>query len=204
MVTTTLDTNFTHPNLIQAGFTDDFNRANGPVTNTPGGKPWVPSSPTGTDMPLVVSSSAAKRGTGGTASRTIWTVDSLLADGHLRFTVGTYGDGSFAVVFRAVDSNNYLMVQGRQSASTLQYAFQRRVGGTPSTVASSGSTASAAGDVVDILMAGTSITVTVNGSPLFGGARTESNFSTATKHGILLQAGSSGNESIDQISMTRN
>lgn len=200
----TLDTTFTDPRLVLAGFADNFNRPNGPVSSTPGGKPWEAHSPSGTDMPLVVASNHAKRGTGGTASRTIWTVDSHLSDGHLKFTVGNAGDHSFAVVVRALDADNYVLVQGRQSAANLVYAFQKRIAGTATTVASAGSVASAPGDEVDIVMDGPLITVNVNGAPLFGGSRSIPELVSATRHGILLQAGSSGNETIDDISMTRN
>jgi len=176
------------------GFLATFDQPDGPIQATNDGKGWEHIVPSGTRLPLVVVSGEAAKGVGGSSSRTLSVVESHLADGHIQAIVGGLGDSSGSIVFRVVDSNNYIRVSCRADATTRQYRIIKRVAGTETTVASTGSVTSAANDVIDVVMAGTSITVSINGVVIFGGAKVVAEFPTATKHGILLQAASTGAE----------
>ena len=203
-----LDTVFTNPNLPIApepGFFATFDQPDGPVGRTSvGNRLWVPESlPTATaHWPLMVASGKAVRGAGNATTmgtRTAWVVDAEDSDGVLIGKVGALGDATLTLALRYVDINNYIAVGCRQSSSSLIYQFVKRVGGTQSTVASTGSVASAGGDVIHVTAAGTSVTVSVNGTTIFGGVRTIADFANSTRHGVLLQSASSGIESWEEV-----
>lgn len=203
-----LDTVFTNPNLPVApepGFFDTFDRPDGPVGRTSvGNRLWVPESlSTATaHWPLTIASGKAVRGAGSATTmgtRTAWLVDAEDSDGVLIGKVGVLGDATLTLLLRYVDINNYIAVSCRQTSSILNYRFVKRLGNVESTVASSGTIASASGDEIRVTAAANMVTVAVNGATIFGGAKPINDFVTATRHGVLLQSASSGIESWEEV-----
>lgn len=197
-----LDTVFNNPNLPidpEPGFFDDFGRADGPVGYTSAERrPWV-AAKGGVPYPLVVASGAAARGVGGTATNSFWTVDAYAADGVLNARVGQIGDSTGTLLFRFADPNNYLGLACRASSTVRTYALIRVVDGVRTTIASTGSVASASGDNIEITMLGNHVWVKVNGASILGGDNVVTAHATAHRHGIALFSVSSGAETWNEI-----
>lgn len=152
---------------------DNFNRANG----APG------STPTGSYAWTAVGINGAASGTWAVTSNQLAlsgaTGDQSLVvnDGQANGTVSVkcnQNDGG--LVFRGVDGNNFLMLW----ADSAGYKLMLR-NNTWTQLASSGTTP-AAGDVLSVVLNGSSITWKVNGTTL--GAVTNTNNQSATRHGV--------------------
>jgi lysophospholipase L1-like esterase len=171
---------------------DSFNRANGAVgVADVGGQTWT------------------RYRTGGATPTTTWTVtnnqlvatvspatDELLvvdtgqADGVVSGQlVTTAAAKDLGLVFRCVDGTKFWMVW--VSASNYKLMLYN---GSYTTVATASPAGQAPTDVVAVTLAGSSITVTRNGSTVM--TATDSTFSTATQHGFR----SFGNGAFDNFS----
>jgi hypothetical protein len=175
-----LDTNFNNLNLplvARPGFTDNFNAADGNLTYTTDLKPWVFVS--GSANPLWVRSSG-KAVIGPSAPSSVAYVDGLSADGVLTQTIGSIGASrNAALVFRFVDANNYLYLKWTEG--TGKYRCYKYMAGVTTQVFGT-STTSANADVIEVTMAGSTVSAKINGTTV--GTATVTDFQTATKHGM--------------------
>ena len=146
-------------------FADDFNRADGVLTGQTtsiGGKVW---SATGTGTPRIYSNTAGVDPT-GSATRALLT--NTVMDGTLKMTLATRSvDASEQIVFRRNDASNELMLSRQNSGSQVWTLF-KRVAGTATAVFAS-AVPITSGDVVEVDMSGTTVTVRVNGSQIYSG-----------------------------------
>lgn len=170
------------------GFNDQFTRVDGAVGLTPEGKPWNSSVNSGNAYPMRVSSNNAVFASGGTASRTAWLVDTGVLDGTFEAKIGSPGtDFTISFLVRASAQNDYVAVDWRRSAGVNTYRLSKRTsaGGLVEVAYTPGVTCTA-GDVVQVVIAGNSFTVKVNGATLFGGAQTITDHASATGAGVLV------------------
>jgi hypothetical protein len=175
--TLTIPTSVTVP-----GFDDNYaSFGDGPVSGA-----WTSSVNSGAALPLVVSSGALTYGSGGTAGRTAWLREGSSANGTLRATVGVTSEFLLSLLVRATDANNYIAIDFQRSSSVHTVRLSKRVATTISEVAFTPSVTLATNDVIEVVLNGTSIDVKVNNTSLFGGPQTITDFTTITKHGVLL------------------
>lgn len=146
--------------------TDSFNRANSTTTmgDTDTGQTWVPNSGTwGIENNLAYCLSSP-----GAQATTV--VQSSVSDCTIQFTMAVSGDAG--VCFRSTDDNNHFI--------TNNGSLFRKQGGGFTSLGSTGGYAN--GDVLKVVLSGSSITVYRNGSSVL--AVSDSFNSTATKHGL--------------------
>lgn len=186
------------------GFIDDFNRADGPVGTTADGKEWVTQVSSGSIPALVIVNNAAKVvSSGGTAPRAIYTLEGDKADGQLRAVIRSLGEGRMGLLVRGADPNNFIALYWNRSSTVKTYALQKRVNGQVTELAYANSVEAKSGDDISIFLNGTSIEVWVNGSMIFGGPITVTDFATVTKHGLAYSNASTlREESVDSIQFT--
>lgn len=171
-------------------FADDFNRGNGTLVGqtTPiGGKVWQRyTSGTGT-KDFVISGNAA--GGTGDNSRQLMGIDCATGDGILRVTYKGGGANSDIIIpFRIAatgPTSNYLMLTG----ATGKWTLRKTIAATTTTIGVT-PVATAAGQAIEIRLAGSSIKVYVNG--VLAGAYTETDLQAETRHGIGSIAASAG------------
>lgn len=153
-------------------FSDNFNRADGPLGSTPiGDLPWIvaPGSVT-----VVANGLAMGAGT------SVALVDAEMSDGLYRTVVRTAATGLLQIVFRGVDATANHLSLTRTDLANQFWTLWKRVSGNPTVIASSGIPI-ADGDVVEVNLNGEAVTVTVNGAEMFDGMVPE--FATATRYG---------------------
>lgn len=167
---------------------DDFNRADGPVGVTPlGGYTWT-AYPSGDLALYTVNTNRLVAGAGRSQPATLL-INDAQADGTVSavlFTVPVSGQSG--VAFRAAADGSGLTFW-REPGGTYRLSNRTAAGGI-TTVAGPSAAIGAAGDVVSVEMAGTSITCKVNGATLF--THTDNTFTTNTRHGLYMPAGGSG------------
>ena len=116
-------------------------------------------------------------------------VESGLADGTIQFTVAsnTFPNQSGSY-FRATDANNgYILESGVASTAKL---YKYVAGVATQIAASAGTVTFNTGDVIQVVLAGTSITVKRNGTTII--TVTDSTYTTQTKHGLYTIVPSGG------------
>ena len=150
---------------------DNFNRVDGPVGSTPtGGFAWTPTAMSGTVTWATSGSHLAGATAGGEGLL-------LIDDGHADGTLSaTYLGGDGGLVFRAVSATNFIMLWVNGGTWTL---IRQNSGYA---VLAGGLAAAANGDVVQVVLAGSTVTVKVNGTQVYTG--TQAINTTATKHGL--------------------
>lgn len=150
---------------------DSFDRANGAIGTADSGQTWSVLSGNWT-----VESNKARNTFGGTQSFCV--IDAGIADCTLEVTVsGTLNSGG-GIAFRFTDANNGLFIEIANGSQTVIYKLQ----GGGFTQLSIISMSWAAGDVMTVVLSGTSITLKKNG--VVAGSTTSSFNQTATKHGL--------------------
>lgn len=200
-----LDTDFTVPNLPvdpPLGFSDNFNRADNASSlgySSGESRLWQTASTNG--APTFGISGNALALTAATAGNAIAFQECYVSDGTLTATMlatGTVKGGGLA--FRIQDGSNYYYL-ARQNASgpNFYYTLLKRVAGS-ATILNTSTTLITAGDVMSVVMNGSSIIVKVNGATLF--SVTDTTFVTGTKHGVYTAGtGSLDGIKIDTISL---
>lgn len=163
---------------------DSFNRANNLLTlgNADTGQTWIvpaDSQIAGTPVWGIISNTAYVP---VPVNKDIAFVDAGVADGTIQVTIATTGGAAsdLGVVFRYVDNANFWYANIENI--TPSYNLWQVVAGSfnqPTT----GTTTVADGDVLSVVLSGTSITFKKNGTTL--NTLTDATFQTATRHGII-------------------
>lgn len=110
--------------------------------------------------------------------------DASRADGVFRATLATKGPGSTeSVFFRYADNNNTFFLRRIGGGSAERWRLMKVVSGSASDVYAPGSGWEIAdGDEVEVRLRGTTVTVLINGAPLYSGTQTD--LATNTKFGV--------------------
>lgn len=157
----------------------------------------------GTVIPLAVAGGKLTYGSGGNAPRTTHTWDGDGANGTLRATVANVGEFWLSLLARATDAGNYIAVDFQRNTSTHTVRLSKRVAGTLTEVAYTPAVELKAGDVVDVVLSGTSVEVKVNGTSTLGGPQTITEHATVTRHGVLLSNSAvARTEALSRLSFT--
>ena len=161
------------------GFTDNFNRADGPPGNTLNGKPWVATSAS-TNWQISSNQLAA---IGATISGALY-VDAGISDCTFTAVFGGTFERNWGMMLRFGDSANYFRfsyVGGTSGAPLGQ--LTKVLAGTVSTVATEATSAPwVAGDTFAVVLAGSSFTIKKNGTTII--TATDSSLVTNTKFGF--------------------
>jgi len=174
----TLANIYTVSNII---WSDNFNGSNtsqlqGRVTPV-GGKTWNEST---VGSIAIVSNQAAQQNIAG-GDKYAW-VDSGRSDGTYSVKIPSLTGAAFNL-FRFVDTNNHFIV----GCNSTTLVFYVRVAGGYTSL---GTSTIAAGDIIAVVMNGSSITIKRNGSTVIGPI-TNTNHQSATKMGIMGQSSAS-------------
>jgi hypothetical protein len=164
--------------LPNATIYDSFNRADNASSlgTSDSGHIWV------YDSQVWGISGNKARPYSGTADKSIY-IDSGKSDCTVQCTfasaLGTAAATAHRMTFRWQDTTHYFAIQ----ATTTGYTLWLQNGGWTSLATSSGFTP-AQGDVVKVVLSGSSITVFANGTQII--SVTNTNYQTATKHGLAI------------------
>lgn len=166
------------------GFADTFSRADAAVLGSTEGansKPWQIFNSSGSSTWSIAGSSAQM--TASTAN-SFAIAESYLANGTLQATVKSAGTSHAGyMVARFVDASNNLILCLRQGAGINRYVLSKRVAGVMTVLGTGAANQpSTDGDIVQIILNGSSIIVMRNGVSII--TATDSAFSTATKYGF--------------------
>jgi hypothetical protein len=161
-----------------ANRTDNFNRADSSAalgTPSDGGSAWVSQfSGGGVGWGISGNKGYDQYDAGGTG---IATLDSSSADTTVQATLSAVGN-EIGLVARFSDTSNYLFIRARSSDG---YTLFKRVAGSATSLGNYAGTP-ANGDVLALVMSGSSLTVQVNGVSRI--TATDSFNNTATLHGL--------------------
>lgn len=175
---------FKAPALAGTLFSDTFTRANSALTM---GAPWVVD-PLGASLGMLfgIDTNQAYCVTFGTGAQAVCTVEWLVPDARLAFTVPVLG-GGFAAAVRTVDALNGWAVRTDLAGSTRFLDLQSVTAGVATVVARVPYVA-AAGDTITVDCVGTTITGTITRAGVsvavlsYAGA---SQFLTASRFGVV-------------------
>lgn len=185
-----------------ANVTDSFNRADDAATlgNADSGQTWVPDDSGGGFFSVWgISGNRAYAPGPAPDHQTQAYVETGKSDGTVAVKIAVYG-GDDGIIFRYRDVNNYLLATV-VSGGTERIIYERVAFAFAALDVSSG-LSFGDGDVLGVVMSGTSIITTKNGSP-FGTPITTSRFQTETKHGIRTYTGATGTTTrFDDFSFT--
>jgi hypothetical protein len=185
------------PDEVMPGpaFYDDFNRANGPLpgSESTSGHTWVDGGIVENSgaygEPMAITDNAAGPGvnTGGALQGSY--IETSAADGTLEF-VWKANDGAGATniagpLFRYVDPDNYLYVEGGDGFMGLGRLKTPSGGGRYTYTALTGAVAD--GDTIRVVLDGADVEVFVNA--VSRGTYTDNDFAAATKHGVTTYKG---------------
>lgn len=170
------------PRIPVPGFTDNFNRVSGdPLGFTSAeSKPWNIVALTGSPVWQISSDGAASLAA-ASSGLNVAVVDGMSGNGTLVATakaLGTQRRGGLA--FRYQDIDNHLAIYQATSGGFLN--LYKRIGGATATSIATSTYTPVDGDVYSVVLAGSSITVKVNGNSIM--TATETAFSGATYHGL--------------------
>lgn len=175
-------TDLTAPVLVPSYLQDTFNRANGALGVTPGGKAWAQSGGTGSSFTIA----GNRISTANPAASKAWLEDSH-PDGVLSMTVSTYTSGLWGLSFRGTTGQDgeYVFYVGESGAGA---ALKKRTGPDAYTTLALGSPAivPAAGQVLSVVLQGPSITCKVDGVTVV--AVTDSTY-TGNQRGLFSRNG---------------
>ena len=162
------------------GVTDSFNRADNASSlgTADTGQTWTALASTWG----ISSNQAYNPGAGANAPAVL---DSGKSDCTIQVTIATQA-GDSGLSFRATDANNFFEV----TFSTTQYQVWKIVAGAFTNLAS-GTITGANGDVLKVVLSGSTIQIFQNGVQL-GTNITDAFNQTATKHGLSQVSGSAG------------
>lgn len=165
------------------GFTDDFNRSDATIL----GANYEVVQTSGTPVFGVVGNRAVLMS--GTAGSNMARREANSADGTVKATIATAGTAKqIGVAGRVYDANNNIRTSAFSTSDPL-YAIFKRVNGTSTLVGSKAATKAVAdGDIVELIMAGTAVSLKVNGTVVCSGTVADSLILSATKHGLFASA----------------
>jgi len=173
---------------LPAGFLDEFSRGvtvNGLAT-TDDGKTWVYRDSGNPGNPA--SWQATAGGVAdyvGAAPRAIAMADGVAASGTLKTTIGAMPTGNAAgLAARATDWSNYIGLGFNYGNGDGKLNLFKRVDGVLTTIIQSAAPVLAAGSVVELVLAGTSVSAKVDGVQVIA-PQTITEFATITTHGLL-------------------
>lgn len=193
VVAVVYDTTTTNPpastlsHSTSVAIADTFTRANSTTSmgsTTTGAAPWT--SYRGT---WGIASNQAYLSNGNATSVNLAAVESGKADCTVQFTIANKSTGEQPGAFlRVTDANNgYILESGRNASATKTNLYKWVSGAATIIGQSSGTLELLAGDVIQVVMAGSSFTVKRNGAVII--TATDSTFLTQTKHGFYLVSG---------------
>lgn len=166
---------------LTIGFTDNFNRADAATL----GASYVASSQAGTPVWSIVSNRASL--TAATSGNNVISRECNSADGTLQVTIAAGGaTKQMGLAARVQDALNNLRV-APLSTGDLRYTLFKRVASTSTVVQTATTKTVADGDVMQVVLAGTSVIVKVNGTTII--TATVSEFTGVTKHGLFCSSG---------------
>jgi hypothetical protein len=113
------------------------------------------------------------------SSENVAVLDLGSADGTIQVTLAAINASGIA--FRVQDANNFLICRPAGGPGQL-YTVYKYIAGSYTVVASGLGVAAANGDVLKVVMSGTTVTAYQNGTQIYTGTIT--NFSTQTQHGL--------------------
>lgn len=189
-----LNTIFNNPNLPKIpiyGFSDDFNRASADTLGvTAEGKPWViRDAASSTSVWGTTGTGTAKMKSAPTSTHSA-VVDALASDGTLTAVLKTFDQASssnrFGLAFRHQNVDNYFYFETVYPSSS-PFRLRKTLAGVSTTVATS-TISPSPGDVIEIVLSGTSITAKVNGVTAL--TATDSSMVNEKYHGMFAFAGS--------------
>lgn len=205
-----LDTIFNNPNLPLAPvllFSDDFNRPNSSDLGvTPvGGLPWqleaVTSDPSLAWGRILDGAAYVHRGSTNNELRTLF-VESGVSDGVLRATLRseaiTAGNANAVLLLRYVDAANHTTLSPNVGGI---WRLTRRTNGLGGQSAIESGVMAAAGDRLEVTLAGLSIRVRINDVTVLN-VDSYPHHMDATKQGFAAVVGSGPSPSWDDISLT--
>jgi hypothetical protein len=161
---------------------DDFNRADsGTIGSTPvGSYAWTAMGVKLSGGPTwSIASNRVQAFNAGSTEGLLY-IDAAHADGRVKVTHPTASD--MGAAFRIVDKDNFWMLWTGGSVAGTAYKLMKMVAGTYTTVATGTGAGNQAGDVMEVVFSGSTITGYVNGVQVV--TATDSFQSTATKVGI--------------------
>lgn len=162
-----LNTIFTVPGLPQApvyGFADNFNRPNAATPGVTSGenKPWNTVSG-GATVNAGIESNRLYISRSGTSSHAAIVADSGLANGTFKAKIAEVGDHIGGLALRVAGNiNTHIMVSTRYQAGNNRYELRDLVNGAQTSLGVS-SVTSATGDIVEVILNGSSVILKVNG-----------------------------------------
>lgn len=173
---------------------DNFNRADSTTTlgTSSGGQTWTAHRAT-----WGISSNRGYNVTNAGGSINFASVDAGTADGTVQVTIAAGTGQQPGLCFRTTDNNNTYLLEGGSGAGTAK--FYKIVSGTVTNLANSGTTVNfGSGDVISVVMSGSSFTFKKNGATIF--SATDSTFLTQTRHGLYMVG--LGSNRFDDFSVT--
>lgn len=168
---------------IPPGFVDLFQRADViGLAATDDGKPWLVSDVTTNSSTWAISGGAAKYNGGSIRSLAI--ADAGAADGTLRAVIGNVSTHVGGIAARVQDARNHIALLFRVGGADFRLYLVKVVGGTTTAIATSAAgQVSADGSLVEMVLAGTSVSVKLDGAEVIAPQEVE-DFATLTKHGL--------------------
>lgn len=149
---------------------------------------------TGQTMSIVTASGGAavwgrqtNRGyvaTGGVDYTLLVATTGLTADGTL--TAKLYAlEAGCGLSFRVTDANNHCFLEATTSASPYGFKIWKRVAGVYTTLATVTGIVMASGDTLGVVLSGSSLTGTLNGSAIPGLSATDAFNASVASHGLI-------------------
>lgn len=169
---------------VAKGFIDLFDRPdNIGLVATDDGKAWVVNDVTTNASGWKIATNAGQYN--GGSIRSIVKADGGSTNGTITATVGNIGTAVGGIAVRVQDANNYVGLVYRAASGDNRLMLIKRVAGTQSVIATAAAgSVSANGSVIAVVMAGDSISVTLNGTQVIA-PQTIADFDTLTTHGLL-------------------
>lgn len=182
------------PRPFPASITDSFNRADSATTmgSTDTGQLWVPNHGT-----WGINGNRAYEVATAADNQETTVVQSGIADCTIAVTLAI-ATSQAGICFRCSDPNNLWVVLSTGTAGALQ--TYKRVAGTFTQLGTNGLPC-ANGDVLSVVLSGSSITVKKNGTTVAACSGTDAHNATATKHGLYIFSISSTAARFDDFSI---
>lgn len=192
-----LNTIFNNPSLPTVpvyGFSDDFERANGPVGVTSReAKPWIEHVYPGSDVQAVIDGGKLKA-TGSTFWKVL-AVDAKSPNGTFRAAMSNIdANGGLRVALRVTNATNFLYI--RLVAGVIR--LETLIGGTGTVIASSAPITEYTNGVFEVVLDGPLVSVKWNGAEVIP-PQTVTDMSGNTQHGFMLRS-ESPNTRVDSAS----
>jgi hypothetical protein len=163
---------------------DTFNRADSTSalgTTTTGAKTWVQTAGT-----WGIASNKAYVSSGTASQVCIATVDAGVADCTISATMTAGSNSNAGIAFRVTDALNFYQVDTKVAGGTNVVLF-KCVAGAFTAITIPAASAFVSGDIITVVLSGTGITLKKNGTTF--ASVTDSTFTTQTKHGLYVEAG---------------